>query len=407
MNAPRGSAISSGQNARVWTSRWRERWERTKGSPMAWSRWPWLRKPSWAPARWSAARPTSRASPGGWTRNALSSPARDHPSMRRSPKRSSTGRMPDRGADAGSDLPVQPAVEGGDPGVDALPVRLDEPQRRGDRGEQRIAVLGGEAEAVDLALVTHGERRRDQHGLRQDAAVVAVVAAEAEDQVGVALVRRGHQGVVPQALLDLVQRDVAVEVEAEPDRVHVLGVELDGARKQVQVQVQRLEDVVGVAGVVGAEVGVVVLADVGGRHVAVRLRDVVRPPHADEGAPLQAEVPAAVVADGLDQGRDVVGVAGDDLDEAVLAGHQDLLIDAAGVGLAEAELAPLGEEALGAGQVLVHLLLVLVAGPRAVDDHGGPLQGFLGLETHLVPQLLELLPHVLVDRQLGATPDEV
>src|SRR5436305_1857825 len=250
MNAPRGSAISSGQNARVWTSRWRERWERTKGSPMAWSRWPWLKKTSWAPASWSAPRPTSRASPGGWTRNQLSSPARDHPSIRKSPKRSSTGRMPDRRKDAagtGSDLPVQPAVEGGDPGVDALPVRLDEPQRGGDRRQQRVAVLGREAEAVDLALVAHGERRRHQHGLRQDAAVVAVVAAEAEDQVGVALVRRGHQGVLPQALLDLVQRDVAVEVEVEPDRVHVLGVELGGAGEEVEVEVQRLEVVVGVA----------------------------------------------------------------------------------------------------------------------------------------------------------------
>ena len=88
-------------------------------------------------------------------------------------------------------------------------------------------------------------------------------------------------------------------------------------------------------------------------------------------------------------------------------GQDVTLVDAAGVGLAEAELAPLGEEPLGAAQALVVLLLVLVARRCAVDDHGGPLQGLPGLEAHLVPQLLELRADVVVHRQVRAALDQV
>src|SRR5688500_3365113 len=106
------------------------------------------------PASCNAPRPTSKAKPGGWTRNQFSSPARDQPSMRSSPKRSSTLRMtspltPSHGGYA-SDLPVQPAAEGRQAVFDRLPVRLDQPQRRRHGGEQRVAVLGREAETIDL-----------------------------------------------------------------------------------------------------------------------------------------------------------------------------------------------------------------------------------------------------------------
>jgi len=64
---------------------------------------------------------------------------------------------------------------------------------------------------------------------------------------------------------------------------------------------------------------------------------------ADEGASLERVAAVRLPAQRLDQGGDVVGVAGDDLDEAILAGHQRLVVDAPRVRLAEAELAPLGE----------------------------------------------------------------
>jgi hypothetical protein len=113
------------------------------------------------------------------------------------------------------------------------------------------------------------------------------------------------------------------------------------------------------------------------------------------------------VADRLDESGDVVRVAGDDLDEAVLAGHEHLFIDAASVRLAEIVFAPLGEEALGAAEVLVEFLLVLVARRRAVDDHGGPLEGLLRLEAHLMAQFLELRADVVVHRQMRAALDQV
>jgi hypothetical protein len=66
-----------------------------------------------------------------------------------------------------------------------------------------------------------------------------------------------------QTILDLVERDVAVELQAEVDRVHVLGVHLQRRRVQVQVVAERLEQPVRVAGVVGSEALVLVRSTVG------------------------------------------------------------------------------------------------------------------------------------------------
>ncbi len=90
---------------------------------------------------------------------------------------------------------------------------------------------------------------------------------------------------------------------------------------------QGLEDVKGIVGVMRAELGVVVLAHLRGRGEVPGLRNVVRPPHADESPALERVLAAAFVAEGLDQRGDVVGVAGDDLDESIAAGHQYFVVD--------------------------------------------------------------------------------
>src|SRR5438552_676022 len=56
--------------------------------------------------------------------------------------------------------------------------RVEIAQRRRDRGEQRIAVLRRVAEADHLARVRHGHGRQRYDRLRQDASVIAVIAAE-------------------------------------------------------------------------------------------------------------------------------------------------------------------------------------------------------------------------------------
>ena len=59
-------------------------------------------------------------------------------------------------------------------------------------------------------------------------------------------------------------------LNAEPDRVHVLGVHLHRRAEERQLVAERLEEVLGVARVVRAEERVVVLADLGRRHEACR-----------------------------------------------------------------------------------------------------------------------------------------
>jgi hypothetical protein len=82
---------------------------------------------------------------------------------------------------------------------------------------------------------------------------------------------------------------------------------------------------------------------------------------------------------------------------------ESFVIDAAGVHLAEAELAALRDEAAAvAGVFIVELLLVFVADRRAIDDDARALDRLFGLETGLHVHVLELAPAVLVDSQLRA-----
>ncbi len=177
--------------------------------------------------------------------------------------------------------------------------------------------------------IAHRQGLHRHHRLVQDAPEVAVVAPEGEDPVGGAFPGQGDPGVGLQALHHLLDGDVPVEREAELEHVHVLAVEHDRRGPQGQVVAEGGEDAVGVAGVVGAEAGVVVAAHRGAGHELAVLADVVGPAHADE-APVEQVRGLPVEADRADQHRDVVGVAGDDLQEPVLAADQGLVVDARG-----------------------------------------------------------------------------
>src|SRR2546423_2338180 len=55
---------------------------------------------------------------------------------------------------------------------------IEQLERRGDGGEERVAVLRRVAETHDLPRVRHAHCRQRNHRLREDAAEVTVVAAE-------------------------------------------------------------------------------------------------------------------------------------------------------------------------------------------------------------------------------------
>src|SRR5439155_17873496 len=89
-----------------------------------------------------------------------------------------------------------------------LPVlRVELARRHRDAAQERVPVLRREGVARDIkAVLADVERRRDDHGLREDAAERAVLAREAEDEVRRGLVREPDEAVVLEELLHRVER---------------------------------------------------------------------------------------------------------------------------------------------------------------------------------------------------------
>ena len=166
-------------------------------------------------------------------------------------------------------------------------------------------------------------------------------------------------------------------------------IELDGAGEEIEILAQGFEQAVGVPRVMGTELGIVVLAHAGGRNEPGDLGDVVGAPHAHKDTPLQVVVATVTSGKRLDQGRNVVRIAGDDLDKPVFTSDQGLLVDTPGIGFAEPGFTTLCQIAPRPADLLVVELLVLVSRRGAVDDHGGPLESLYGLQAHLVTQFLE------------------
>ena len=111
--------------------------------------------------------------------------------------------------------------------------------------------------------------------------------------------------------------------------------------------------------------------------------------------------------EGLDEDREVVRVARDDLEELVLAGDESGVVDPARIHLSEAELGALCEEAARPLERLVDLLLVVVPGGRAVEDDRRALERFLSGVGDLVAEGLEVRRLVLVGREVRAALHEV
>ncbi len=187
--------------------------------------------------------------------------------------------------------------------------------------------------------------------------------------------------------------------------MHQLGRDQHYAGAEIEVHAQRLEDVEGLAGLARAEALHVVRQDLGRGEEAPLLGKVAAAAHADEARRLHL-VRLPVKAEELEDVGHAVRVAADDLDEAVLTRDQRRVVDLVDVELAEAEVGPAsGDEAHRAVHGLVARLAAVGRG-RAVDHHLRPLQRLLGVVGRVVALPNELLPHVAVDAELRAAPDQ-
>jgi hypothetical protein len=75
----------------------------------------------------------------------------------------------------------------------------------------------------------------------------------------------------------LLQSDGSLHSEVKPETVHVLGIELDDGRKQVQVEAACLEEMPGIAHMVGAKPRVLVGPGVRRGNKAFLLVEITRP----------------------------------------------------------------------------------------------------------------------------------
>ena len=106
--------------------------------------------------------------------------------------------------------------------------------------------------------------------------------------------RQGHIGIGRQFLDHVIEGHGALHPEVEPDTMHVLGIELNHGGKQIQVEAARVEQMPGIAGMVGPKLSVLMGTGLGRRNKTLLLADITRPPHTDK-APLKEVIGRLVV----------------------------------------------------------------------------------------------------------------
>src|SRR5690348_14976689 len=153
----------------------------------------------------------------------------------------------------------------------------------------------------------------------------------------------------------------------------------------------------GIAALVGAELGVIVFSGFGSGNEFSLLAQIVSAAHTNESPFFEVVFFLRTKGDRIDQNREVMRIAADDLNELILAFHQRLVVDATGVHLSETVFAALCNKTAPIASVfIVKLFLVFVPYRRAVDNHRSSLDCLLGLVSRRHPHLREFLPAVFI-----------
>ena len=180
-------------------------------------------------------------------------------------------------------------------------------------------------------LVLDRERRRRDDGLREDAAVVAVVAAEGEDLVGRAALGQRDRRVGFQAGDHVLPGRRLRQLHVEPERVHVLRVQLHRGGEDRRRPADRLESSARrrARGACRTPRRRACRPTGPGRSPASWEMSFARRMQTKRAACVRVRAPPSSVPSVLMRHGDVVRVARDDLQEAVLAGNERLVVDPA------------------------------------------------------------------------------
>ena len=207
--------------------------------------------------------------------------------------------------------------------------------------------------------ITYHERRYRDDSLIKQPSEIPMVSSEGENRVRHGFLGQRHIGVGLQFLQYLITCCPLTDAQIKPDAMHVLRIELDGGRKQIQIQSDRLEEMPGIFGVVRAKFHILVLADLWRWDEAAFLTDIRGTPQAEKPAPKQIIRRLMVQGEGINQDGQVMRITTDDVNKAVFTRHKHRVVDAVGIHLAKAKFTPLGDKASRRRHVLIPFLLVL------------------------------------------------
>ena len=118
---------------------------------------------------------------------------------------------------------------------------IQEPGRGRNTAQQGIPVLWSEAEAGDFMPIPHRQRRYGHHCLVENPSKKPMIPAKRKNGICHGFFRQGHIFVHLKFFNHLIQRHRLLDLEVEPDAMHVLGVQLNHRRKEIEIQPPRVE----------------------------------------------------------------------------------------------------------------------------------------------------------------------
>ena len=176
-----------------------------------------------------------------------------------------------------------------------------------------------------------------------------MVPAKRKDRAGHSFFRHGDIFIRLEFLNDLIQRHWPLDFEVEPDAMHVLRVQLNRRRKEIQIETTRVEQMPGILGVMCAKLGIFMFTSLWSCNKALFLANITGAPHTDKAAFEQVVGGFVMQGQGFREHSEVMGVTTDNLDETIFPRHQGRIVDATRIGFAKAKLASLGEKTFGFG----------------------------------------------------------
>src|SRR4030095_4314074 len=129
-------------------------------------------------------------------------------------------------------------------------------------------------ETVDFMPIPYCQRRRGHHCLVEDTAKKPMISAKGKDRVGHGFFRQGDISIRLEFLNHLIQRHRPLDLEVEPDTMHILRVQLNRRGKEIEIKAPRFKQVPGTPRVWRAKLRIVMFPSLWRRNKSLCLADI-------------------------------------------------------------------------------------------------------------------------------------